>query len=150
LGEAARAEALLVGAIERARGDGGLSSASWALFTILEQRIAARDVKAATAWLRDAAQLGEPARVRALGLELARNVEKTDPAAAVETYQLLLDQDASDREAWGPLLALHRRRGDTGAVRQLSEQLIRSLVEPDERNRVRMSLVEYLVDSDEL
>jgi tetratricopeptide (TPR) repeat protein len=149
LEEGARAEALLIGAVDRAAAEvGGLAGAAWALFSLVERRIAARDGKKAIEWLRQAVQLGDVARVRALGLELATAVEKKDPESAAETYRLLLEQDPGDRAAWEPLLQLHRRLGDDAAVTELVTRLVSSLVERDDRNNVRMTFVSYLVDHD--
>jgi tetratricopeptide (TPR) repeat protein len=147
LEEGERAEALLVGAVERARGEvGGLAGASWALFSLMERRLAAGDWRSAIAWLREAAKVGEPARVRALGLQLAGTIAHDDPAAAAETYRLLLEQDPADRDVWEPLLTLHQRLGDTVAAKELAERLIAFLVQPADRNRVRMLFVAHLVE----
>lgn len=151
LDEHARAEVLLAGAVDRARSDGGgLGGATWALYALIERGVAARDARRAIAWLREAAQVAEHDRLRTLGLELARAVAAGDPAAAAETYRFLLELDPGDREAWQPLLELYRQLNDGAAARELAERLIATLMQPAERNLVRMSLVAQLVSEGRL
>ncbi|MBI2896504.1 MAG: tetratricopeptide repeat protein [Deltaproteobacteria bacterium] len=143
-GEEGRAEALMVRAAERARAlPGGIALAGWALVPLARRRKAAGDVVGAVSWWHDAASSGvESEAVRELGLELA---SLADPATAAGVYERLLSEDPAVRRVWEPLVRIYRELGDLDRLSAVVTATLAALVEPAERNLLRMERVRLLL-----
>ncbi|HEY8379606.1 MAG TPA: tetratricopeptide repeat protein, partial [Nannocystis sp.] len=145
-----RAELLLARIVELAREQSGHDEhAVWALLTLAERRKAVGDLNGAVAYLRDAGSLAEPARIFALGLEIAGLAAAQDDrlALAAELYEELLQQDPSNRAVWAPLMDVYRKTGDKQRLQQLVEATLPTLADADERNGLRLELVRSLLEN---
>ena len=147
-GESERAELLMGRALELARQQSGNDEhAVWALLSLAERRKRAGDLGGSIAYLRDAAAIAEPSKIFALGLELAGlAAEHNDKLSlAAELYEDLLQQDPASRAVWVPLLDVYRRTGDQARHQQLVESTLPTLLDPKERNALRLELVRSLL-----
>lgn len=149
-GESERAELLMGRTLDLTREQPGNDEhAVWALLSLAERRKRAGDLGGSIAYLRDAAAIAEPGKIFALGLELAGlAAEHADklPLAA-ELYEDLLQQDAGNRAVWGPLMDVYRRTGDQARLQLLVEATLPTLLDPRERNTLRIELVHSLLST---
>ncbi len=152
LGRDADAEKLLVRGAEIARNSlDGLGSALWIPTTLAERRRAAGDLKGAIRWTQTAVDAsdasGDAQRTETLSKELAALAAQPggDPALAAQTYTKLIESEPRDRTLWGPaadaFVTLKDREGYEGLVRRTLD----GLIEPEDRNALRMELAARLM-----
>ena len=150
LGENAREEALLRGAIAFARASERLGDAAWALVSLAERRRSAGDFGEAMDCLREAAEVGDPGDATQHLLEAAGiaagAAERLDLAA--ELYERLLERDPGERNVWAPLLDVTRRRGDHARLQTLIASTLENVFDPKERNELRMERARLLMADD--
>ena len=147
LGEEARAEAILERGVNIAEnGLDGLAGALWILQALSERRRAAGDVARAMAWTKMAVeaadQAGDGATRDALLKDLAQLAggEGGDARLAAETYARLLDLEPKDRSLWAPSAAAFARIGDREGFEAAVRRALDALLEPSDRNDLRMTL----------
>ena len=144
-----RAEALLGRAVEAGRmSSEGLTSVSWAVSRLAQARAAAGDFAAARALFIDLSDIADQETVLELGLSLADSAASVEEhrTLAAEVYEQLRMRDPSLRRVWEPLVNLYRELGDSGNLQSVIQSTLPSLVDPAERNAMRMQLAEYLLD----
>ena len=152
LGRDADAEKLLVRGAEIARGSlDGLAGALWIPTSLAERRRAAGDLKGAIQWTVAAVEAsdasGDAPRTEALSKELASLAAQPggDPQLAAATYTRLIELEPRDRTLWGPaadvFVGLKDREGYEGLVRRTLD----GLIEPEDRNALRMELATRLM-----
>ena len=150
-GQADRAEALLSRAIDAARdSDEGIGAAVWAVLALAETRMATGEFAAARDLLFDASEYAEAEQIESLALSLAaraRNGEDSDRALSAELYEFLRERSPSARHVWEPLVALYRDMGDGDKLQHVIAATLPTLVEPEERNALRMQHAQYLVEN---
>ncbi len=144
-----RGEALLATAVDAARDSGeGIASAVWAVLALAKQKAMAGDVAAARDLLFEVAHLVEHERLMELGLAIAQKAaddEASRPLAA-ELYEFLRERDPGARSVWEPLVSLYRAMGDGDRLQNIISVTLPSLVDPAERNALRMQHATYLIE----
>lgn len=142
----ARAEKFLRRAIDIAEKGDGLVEALWAAIALGRVRRDRGDLKGAMEWLEKALNVCDPIEGYELGLELAALAagKGKDPARAARIYEGLRERDPSDRRAWAPLLDLYRVHGDVTRVNDLVRSTLEALIDPDERNELRLDTARRL------
>lgn len=144
-----RAEALLGRAVEAARSsDEGVGSAVWAVISLAETRMATGDLDAARDLVHEVAGYAEADKLKALAIDLAERAAPTNKALAAEMYELLRERNPSDRQVWEPLLELYRETGDSDRLQAVVLATLPTLVEPAERNALRMQQAHYMIGQD--
>ncbi|MCA9661138.1 MAG: tetratricopeptide repeat protein [Myxococcales bacterium] len=141
------AEALLQRALELAHGQ----PLTWALLALARRRRAAGDLAGAVRWLGEAAEHTELAELLPLAneiIELALS-DDGDPSLAVKLYERFLERDSAERAIWEPLMALYRRLGDIDRLERMVSDIIDGIQEPGDRNLLRRTLAEELIDREE-
>lgn len=147
--QAGRAEALLGRAVEAARSsDEGVGGAVWALITLAETRMATGDLEAARDLVQEVADYAEADKLKRLALDLAERATAGNKPLAAEMYELLRERNPSDRQVWEPLIALYRDTGDSDRLQAVIAATLPTLVEPAERNALRMQQADYFVSLD--
>jgi tetratricopeptide (TPR) repeat protein len=73
-------------------------------------------------------------------------VEQNRLGLAADTYEALRRRDPSMRAVWEPLFDLQRKLNDDGALSSLVADTLPSLVNPTERNALRLRYAGYLID----
>lgn len=145
--QAQRAEALLGRAVEAARrSDEGMAGAVWALMALAETRIATGDFASARELIHEAAEHAEPDKLDRLVLDLAGRARASDKRLAAEMYELLRQRNPSARNVWEPLIDLYRDLGDGDQLQALIAATLPTLVDPAERNALRMQHAHYFID----
>ncbi len=149
LNENARAEVLLREAIRVAEQTGGLSEAIWAPIALGRLRNQMNDVSGAIDWLERAMNASDSVESFELGLEvgaLAQGRGK-DEERAIRIYETLRQRDPGDRRVWGALLTLYRKRKDLDGALQLVRATLDALIDPAERNALRVDTARLLLES---
>ncbi len=144
-----RGEALLERAVEAARASvEGLGGAVWAAVALAEQKTAAGDVAGARELLFEIADVADPDRVAELGLRIAeRAADDADTRElAASIYEMLREREPAARHIWEPLVALYRTMGDHGRVQATIAATLPNLVEPAERNALRLANAQHLIE----
>jgi len=143
VGDAARAEATLSKYVSR--GDDG--DVGWALEELARLREAAGDVAAAVEWKRRAADVASATDARRLRFEIAKLKLDAlgDAAGAATVYELLFEEDPSDRAASEPMLAAYRKLGDAAALARLLLRVIEQATGDEERSLLRLERVRLMV-----
>jgi tetratricopeptide (TPR) repeat protein len=153
LGEGARAEKLLERAVPLAeQQEGGLAAARWILIGLAERRQAAGDMQGSAHWMRQAAETAtDEEEAFQLGLRFAQMAEGEGGSleVAAETYARLLERDPTDRRVWEPLLRCYRLVGDEDRLNDLAASTIDALLDPGQRNAVRMEKARFLLANEE-
>lgn len=145
--QAQRAEALLGRAVEAARSsDEGLGAAVWAVMALAETRIATGDFASARDLVQEAAEHAEAEKLDELALQLARRAAEADKPLAAEMYEFLRERNPSARHVWEPLIELYRELGDGDRLQAVISSTLPTLVEPAERNALRMQHARYFID----
>jgi tetratricopeptide (TPR) repeat protein len=147
LNEPARAEALLERAVELARAQpGGLARSLWAPIALSQRRKAAGDLAGAIRWMGEVAEVGDPARVLELGLELARAASAPggDLPAAARMYERLQERDPTDRRVWEPLADVYARLGDRARLDELVATTTGVLLDAADRSVLRVARARFL------
>lgn len=135
-----RAEKLLRRALQIAEKGDGIAEALWAAVLLARARRDLGDVKGAMDWLEKAMNASDPIEGFDLGLELAALAagKGKDPKRAAGVYEQLRERDPSDRRVWSPLLEIYRAQGDLERVNDLVRATLEALIDPEERNSLRL------------
>jgi lipopolysaccharide biosynthesis regulator YciM len=145
--QAQRAEALLGRAVEAARrSDEGMSGAVWALMALAETRIATGDFASARDLIQEAAEHAEPDKLDRLILDLAGRARSSDRRLAAEMYELMRGRNPSARNVWEPLIEIYRDLGDGDRLQAVVSATLPTLIDPGERNALRMQHAHYFID----
>jgi tetratricopeptide (TPR) repeat protein len=148
LGANERAERLLARGVELAQQAAeGLASALWTATELGTRRLSAGDTRAALRWLGLAFEAAHPDDAFALGVQLAQAAEGPDGdlEVAAATWERLRERDPSDRAVWLPLLGVYRRLGDAVRLAAHVASTLDALLDPGERNAVRMEQTQFLL-----
>ncbi len=150
LDHAERGEALLARAVEAARAsDQGVAAAVWAVVALAEQYIRLGEFRSARDLFFELASVAPAERVTELGLSIAepaaQNPDTRDLAA--EIYEFLRSADPSARHIWEPLVALYRAMGDVERLQNTISSTLPTLVDPAERNALRMAHATHLIEN---
>ncbi|MCP4599895.1 MAG: hypothetical protein GY847_05025 [Proteobacteria bacterium] len=152
LDEPERAEALMLRAVEIGRDT--LESAdriAWALMGLAIQRKEADNLADSIKWLIEASEVADPAEVFALARELSALAAEPDGDVnlAIMLYERLFDRDPTARDAWEPLAEIYTNMGDVERLERLSEEVLSSLMEPGDRNTLRLKQGKLLLATPE-
>ncbi|MCB9565054.1 MAG: tetratricopeptide repeat protein [Kofleriaceae bacterium] len=148
LGQPARAEALLVRAVEAARQTvDGVAGAVWAVVALTQRRIAQGQLEGARDLVYEIAPIAEPDQVDPLALEVAGHAATAgDGALAADVYEFLRERNPADRAVWEPLIALYRKLGDADRLANVVSSTLPNITEPSERNALRLAHARYLIE----
>lgn len=153
LGQEARAEAMLERGVAIAQGGlDGLAGALWILEALSARRKAAGDTARAMAWTKMAVEAADQAGDGATRDELLRELavlasgEGGDSMLAAETYGRLMEVEPKDRALWAPLATAYARIHDRSGFEAAVRRGLDALLEPDDRNDLRMVLANTLRD----
>lgn len=142
-----RAEALLNRAVAAARDTSeGITGAVWAVVGLAEQRMATGELHAARDLIAEIATFADAQTVRRLALDLAARSTRREPELAAAMYESVRQVDPSDRQVWEPLVNLYRDLGDSERLQGVISGTLPTLVDPAERNALRMQHAHYLID----
>lgn len=135
------AESLLRRFLERGTED--LVARAWALTNLSIMREQSKDYAEAVLLRREAAEISDPGEARALLFEVTHLAEEKlkDMHLAATVLEDLHQRDTSDRDAWGPLLAIYRRRGDHEKLANLLGEVIAFAEDANERTNMRLERV---------
>ncbi|MBN1609732.1 MAG: tetratricopeptide repeat protein [Polyangiaceae bacterium] len=126
-------------------------SAAWARLELARFRAAAGDLAGALHLREHAAESMVPPQQRTLLLEVAGSyaAELGDDARAAAVYELLLEMDPGDRQAWEPLLEAYRRLGNTSDILALMDRTAPLLDSQEDRARMRLEQARLMLDRGE-
>ncbi|HJL17899.1 MAG TPA: tetratricopeptide repeat protein [Sandaracinaceae bacterium LLY-WYZ-13_1] len=144
-----RAEALLRRGMELARdSELGLRDALWVPIGLAERRQAAGDVPGAIEHMRAAAEVADGEEGFQLWMRVAdlASQEGGDLGLAAETYRSLLNNDPSNRELWEPLAGVYAKLGDRAGLEEVVQTTLDALLDPADRNELRMFHASFLLD----
>ncbi len=145
--QAGRAEALLGRAVEAARSsDEGFAGAVWAVMGLIETRIATSEFESARDLIYEIADHADPAELERHTLEVARRAAASDKALAAELYEFARERTPNNRKVWEPLIDLYRDMGDGDRLQAVISATLPTLVEPSERNALRMQHARYFIE----
>lgn len=115
----------------------------WALSSLATIAEAKGVVREAVLLKREAADLAEPDDARRLLFEVATLAKGPldDLHLASSILEELHERDATDRDAWEPLLDVYRRMNDHEKLSALIEEVASYVDEPSERSRLRLERV---------
>lgn len=143
-----RAEALYGRAVQAAReSDEGIAAAVWAALGLIERYTATGNLRGACDLIGEIAHVAEDDEVKRLSLALAHAAEPVDLPLAAGMYEFLRERNPYDRQIWEPLVELYRRAGDSERLQALIHATLPTLVDPVERNALRMQHARYLIDA---
>lgn len=152
LGEAERADALMMRAVEIAGDvlDGGQRTA-WALLGLAKRRTESRDLPGAVKWLGEAVEVAEPERLFALAADVAELIEneEADVDLVAKLYEQIRERDPGARQVWEPLAGFYRRLGDTERLERLVESTLNAVAQMGDRNAMRLLLADTLMATEE-
>jgi tetratricopeptide (TPR) repeat protein len=150
IGHDGRALALLERAVAAARDTVlGVANAIWAVVALAERRLAAGDLAAARDLTYEIAAVAEPKDVEPLAMKIAHRAAQkpeSQPLAA-EMYEFLRERSPSERAIWEPLVNLYRQMGDGDRLASVISSTLPNLVDPVERNALRVQHARYLIES---
>jgi tetratricopeptide (TPR) repeat protein len=148
----ADAEKLLVRGADIARGSlDGLAGALWIPTSLAERRRAAGDLSGAIQWTKTAVEAadaaGDVVKTEALSKELAALAAQPggDPALAAATYSKLIETEPRDRALWTPAADAFVTLRDRDGYEALVRRTLDGLIEPEDRNALRMELAARLM-----
>lgn len=147
-GEAERAEALMLRAVEIGRGAAaGLASVDWALLGLSRRRKESGDIAGAVRWLEEASEVVDTKAVFALGREVAQLAagESGDLTLAAKLYEKLWEKEPNAREAWQPLADIYLRLGLLEKLERVVTETLDGLQAPAERSELRVALANGLM-----
>lgn len=147
LEEGARAEALLLRAVEIAETEGNEAGAAWALGALADGHERTGDLAGAVGFLRRAADHAEPGESLRLSLRVAALATGPleDLPLAIETYERVYEREPGDKSIWEPLLAAYRRRGDADSLEARLVGVIDNVFEAEDRARLRLERAQLLL-----
>jgi Tfp pilus assembly protein PilF len=142
LGDQPRAEALLSKLVSRSEDH----DVGWALEELAALREAADDARAAVEWKRRAAEVSTAADARRLRVEMAKLMDGPlhDVAGAAAVYELLFDEDPTDRSVTEPMLAALRKHADGHALVRILPRVIDQATTEEERSLLRLERVRLM------
>jgi lipopolysaccharide biosynthesis regulator YciM len=148
--DGARVEALLARAVALGEANtSGLAEAVWALLALADLSERAGDVAGAVQHIVraiEAAEHDDALRFAARAADLAAT-KLADPRLATSIYERLLERDRHDREVWVPLLELHRRADDEGALEQKLREAIECAFDVAWRIQLRRERAALLLEA---
>jgi tetratricopeptide (TPR) repeat protein len=147
-----RAERLLERAVEIATEEQNVPEARWAMRQLAERRRAQGDTARALEWMQQAAATAEGDELFELNLEVANMATEEcgeHLRVAAEAYEKLLEVEPSDKRVWQPLLATYRQLGEEDKLNDLAAQTLDALLEPGDRNLVRMERARFLIPDED-
>ncbi len=149
IGELDRSEKLLLRAIELAERGDGIVEAVWAASALARLRRQRGDFASAMEWLEKAMHASDSIEGFDLGLELAALAETdgNDIPRAARIYEGLRERDPADRRAWEPLLEIYREVHDLERVNELVRATLEALVDPEERNKLRLDTARRMFEA---
>ncbi|HET6612495.1 MAG TPA: tetratricopeptide repeat protein, partial [Kofleriaceae bacterium] len=142
----ARSDELLGILADRAGDDAGGADAAWAGAALAERALARGDLETARdQWQRTLAS-GELAEAMALGLTIAERAAATADGLplACTIYEALREREPTAQAIWQPLCAAYRQLGDTDRLGGVIAATLPNLVDPGERNVLRMEHAAFL------
>src|SRR5262249_14555009 len=141
-GEKELAKSLLRTWIDR-DDDTPIADHVWALEELAKLVSEDGDVREAATLKRQAAGIAEPDDSRRLWFDVAELAKgpRGDVALAVDVYEEIRQREPGDKDAWGPLLDLHRRRGDVEKLAALIDDVANYVDDPHERSLLRFERV---------
>jgi len=153
VGQAPRAEALLVRAIEAARDTvDGVAGAVWAVTSLAERRIEQNQLGGAKELIYEIAPIAEPAQIEPLAMRVAKAAAE-QPAGeelAAEMYEFLRERRPTERAVWEPLIDIYRRTGDADRLANVVSSTLPSITDINERSALRRAHARYLIDKKRL
>jgi tetratricopeptide (TPR) repeat protein len=148
LNERKRAEAILLRAVEVAEQAEGGREALWAYVLLGRLYRDQNDVSGALDWFERAVAASDPFEAFERGLELAELAASGgDVGRAIRVYETLREREPADRRVWTPLLALHKSRSDLDRALNLVQSTLDALIDPAERNLLRVEMASVLFDA---
>ncbi len=152
MGAGERVARLLERAVDRASSDESTEApldARWAMLALADRHEAAGEIVQAVEWARRAAEATEaPAERRRLEIRVAQLASQPggDLTLAAEAYERLRETDAADPEIWKPLLRVYRESASEDKLSDLVNDLVDTLLDPEQRNVARLEKVKFLLD----
>ena len=150
LDQTERGEALLARAVDAARAsDEGILAAIWAVIALADQYTRLGELRPARDLFFELSAVAEADRVGELGLAIAEQAAASadNRPIAAEIYEFLRSIDPSARHIWEPLVMLYRTMGDVEQLQNVIGSTLPTLVDPAERNALRMQHAIHLVDN---
>ncbi|WP_428264675.1 tetratricopeptide repeat protein [Haliangium sp.] len=145
--QAQRAEALLGRAVEAARtSDEGFGGAVWAVMGLIETRVATGELASARDLVYEVGEYADPAELDRRALDIAGRAASSDQALAAEMYEFVRERNPSARHVWEPLIQLYRDMGDGDRLQAVVSVTLPTLVEPSERNALRIQHARYFIE----
>src|SRR5690606_9994202 len=122
--------------------------AVWAVVALARQRAAVGDMAAAKGLFYEIADVAEAETVDSLGVAIAEAAAASDATReiAAELYEYLRQRDPAARAIWEPLVALYRAMGDGDRLQAVISMTLPNLVDPAERNALRMQHARYMIE----
>lgn len=144
-----RGEALLERAVASARAtEEGIASGVWAAIALAEARANAGEMRSARDIFMEIADVADPDRIAVLGLRIAEMAAQMEDSRelATEMYEYLRQREPAARHIWEPLVVLYRAMGDHQRTADTIASTLPNLVDPAERNALRMQHARHLID----
>ena len=140
------AESLLRRFLERGTED--KSARAWALQSLARMREQNRDYAEAVLLKREAAEISDPAEARTLLFEVAALAKDklNDNHLAAQVLEELHEREPADRDAWGPLLDVHRKSSNFEKLVGLIGRVIEFVDDATERTALRLERVRASMD----
>lgn len=142
------AESLLLRAVEVARDEVcDLGQALWALRHLIQRRRDDFELDDAIHWMREAAEVAEPAEARQLLMDVAVIAASSlgNLELAADTYEALVDDTPGDASVWQPALEIVRRLGDRDRHERLLTKVSEAVTDPQTRNQLRVAKARLLL-----
>lgn len=123
------------------------AEAHWAIDRLAELRTAADDIEGAVQWLVKAAEIADPDEAQPHWVRAAETAMQSEAhlSLAGDILERMLERDPTDRTVWQPLLNVYARTGNEDRLNDLSSSMLDQLLEPSDRNDVRMVRAKYLI-----
>jgi len=147
---AERGSALLARAVQAARGgDRGIVDAIWAVVALIKQHAAADEFETAQDLFFEIADVAPSDQTMQIGLDLAASAGSSEVwrSMAADIYEFLRERDPVNRAIWEPLVELCRTMGDHDRIEHTINNTLPMLVDPAERNALRMQHAVHLIDT---
>ena len=132
----------------------GMRTVGWALLGLAERRMEAGDLAGAVKWLGEAGVSDEQDRLfelcaRLTELAKGEEGEEGDKALVTKLYESLLEHYPTAREIWEPLADIYVTMKDAAGLDRLTEGVVDSLEDADERNILRLRQARLLLGVEE-
>ena len=149
VGQPARAESLLVRAIDAAKDTvDGIAGAVWAVLALVERRIEQDKLTGAKELLYEIASIADATQVDPLAKRIAEKAAEMPMGEdlAAEMYEFLRERSPSDRSVWEPLIAIYRKTGDADRLANVVSSTLPGITDASGRNALRLAHAGYLLD----